>query len=278
MSRLALEALQALQRARLPTPEQEAALEYAIRLFRPAPLVFDREVEALPDESAPTFPAWERFRGGVRPYLPSVGRLEQVVVGDEPVVLGTVFVVAPGVVATNRHVVWQLSSGSDRIRPGAAQVRFRHDWNQVDGDAVEVSRVVAVHPTVDLALLELCDAVNGQEPVRFGKQPFHPGQPVVAVGFPCEDPRDPAFVTLLFRDRYGYKRAAPGEVLGGSGSSFYHDCTTLGGNSGSPLFCMETSDVVGIHVSGQYLYRNEAVPATAGAEFLRQYLPAGLST
>jgi hypothetical protein len=39
---------------------------------------------------------------------------------------------------------------------------------------------------------------------------------------------------------------------------------------------METSDVVGIHVSGEYLYRNEAVLAAAGADFLNEHVTEGL--
>ena len=41
----------------------------------------------------------------------------------------------------------------------------------------------------------------------------------------------------------------------------FHDCSTLGGNSGSPLFSLETGDVVGVHYSGIFMWRNEAVPA-----------------
>jgi len=41
--------------------------------------------------------------------------------------------------------------------------------------------------------------------------------------------------------------------------TLFHDCSTLGGNSGSPVFQLETGRVIGIHRSGFFMYRNEAV-------------------
>ena len=59
------------------------------------------------------------------------------------------------------------------------------------------------------------------------------------------------------------KRAAPGQLTDTDDDYLYHDCSTLGGNSGSPLISMDSGEVVGVHSSGFFMYRNEAVRAGA---------------
>ena len=74
----------------------------------------------------------------------------------------------------------------------------------------------------------------------------------------------------VFGTKFGVKRAALGEVLDGSGTpTLFHDCSTLGGNSGSPVFAVATGRVVGIHRSGFFMYRNEAVDGGSLDAFVR---------
>ena len=40
-----------------------------------------------------------------------------------------------------------------------------------------------------------------------------------------------------------------------------HDCSTLGGNSGSTLIDVEAETVLGLHFEGYYLVANYAVPS-----------------
>jgi len=47
-----------------------------------------------------------------------------------------------------------------------------------------------------------------------------------------------------------------------------HDCTTLGGNSGSVAFDYTGGQAVGLHFGGSYLKANYAVPASVVAERL----------
>ena len=44
-----------------------------------------------------------------------------------------------------------------------------------------------------------------------------------------------------------------------------HDCSTLGGNSGSVLLDLQTGEAVGLHFAGLYLQDNFAVPAVMSA-------------
>jgi hypothetical protein len=81
--------------------------------------------------------------------------------------------------------------------------------------------------------------------------------------------RNPLFVSSIFGNRFGVKRAAPGEVIDPGGQGFHHDCSTLGGNSGSPVVSLKTGQVVGVHRAGEFMYRNESVAGTGLGAFVR---------
>lgn len=88
------------------------------------------------------------------------------------------------------------------------------------------------------------------------------------MGYPFEDSeRNPMFVDALFEGSYGVKRASPGEVTALGRSVVHHDCSTLGGNSGSPLLDMTTARVVGVQARGGFAVRNTAVAGGELAEF-----------
>lgn len=109
--------------------------------------------------------------------------------------------------------------------------------------------------------------------------PFDPAPPreeaeVVAVGYPYEDPANsPPMMEHIYEGRYGVKHASPGEIIEVSGDRLFHDCSTLGGNSGSPLLSLESAQVVGLHRSGFFAWKSEAVVGTAVAGFLAQCRP-----
>jgi endonuclease G len=64
------------------------------------------------------------------------------------------------------------------------------------------------------------------------------------------------------------KRLMPGRLTGMKATDSFgrsvkalaHDCTTLGGNSGSAVIDVEGGRVVGVHFSGEPLVANFAVP------------------
>jgi len=172
-------------------------------------------------------------------------------------------------VATNRHVVDALTMGTGRLASGQAVIRFGLEFNVVpDPKAVAIVEVRALHPDLDLALLRI-------EPVDPAPSPFVPrataadaGTPVATIGYPAEDPRNPYFVGLLFGASLGVKRVAPGEVTEARGSKLFHDCTTLGGNSGSPVLALDDGGLVGVHTDGFFLARNQAVTSSSAFDFL----------
>ena len=264
----ATEALEALRDGERPTPQQLAALEFIVRMMRPVLLSCESSLEGLDGDLAPAFPDWDGFRETARPFLYSVGRID--LAPAEPV--GTGFLVSAGLLVTNRHVLDVLSRGTNLLEKGQAVVRFKYEYGSgEDEKPVDILRVVAVHPQLDLALLEV-GGTAARRPLEVEEEAVEVGHPVVVVGYPLEDTkRNPLFLNVLFKDIYGVKRGAPGEVAGHAPQTLMHDCSTVGGNSGSPVFSMRTGRVVGIHREGFFLYRNGSVDGTSLKDFVNPH-------
>lgn len=275
MSALAQAALAALANGREPTARQLQALETAIRLLRPAPLVQRGTVADLDPEAATAFPGWPAFQAAVTPFLPGIGRVDRTAdAGFDADEVGTGFLVSPTRLVTNRHVVDLLTMGTGKLAPGQAVVRFGQELGVApDPRPVPVLNVAAIHPDLDLAVLEL-EAGPDRRPLVVRSQPADVGTPVAAVGYPAEDGRSPLFVTPLFGGTFGVKRAAPGEVTGVKAATMFHDCSTLGGNSGSPILAMDTAELLAVHSDGLFLARNKAVTGRSALDFLRHHATA----
>jgi endonuclease G len=80
------------------------------------------------------------------------------------------------------------------------------------------------------------------------------------------------FTDAIFGSKLDVKRIAPGEITSLAPRSIFHDCSTLGGNSGSPILSMASCEVLGVHREGHYMYYNEAADAPTLAEFLQPYV------
>jgi endonuclease G len=256
-----------------PTPAELAALELVVRMMRPAPLSRQGALDPLP--SAPgssTYDPklteqWNEFREAVKPYLYSIGRLDLAQGTDGA--QGSGFLVAPDLLITNRHVLGHLSGGTELLEEGQAVVRFNQEYGTPDPNpaAFPIVGVAAVHDTLDMALLRV--RLPDERPAPpLDSGPEAAAGPVAAVGYPWKDPTSPLFADAIFGGRYGVKRAAIGEVMSASPERLFHDCSTLGGNSGSPVFSIESGKVIGLHFSGFFMYRNEAVPAAAVESFV----------
>ena len=273
----AQEALNKLQNGEVPTAEEVTALEIVIRLMRP--VVFSRsgELEDLPELpehelfSEDDKRKWAGFRTKVAPMLRSIGRIERISADGDTEHVGTGFLVSEMLLVTNRHVLGALTFGSEALREGSARVVFKHEAgeNNSPADIVPITAVAGVHPKLDMALF----SVDGGDRSGLDIDPTSPqeGSDVVTIGYPAEDKaNNPLFLSNVFQGTYGVRRAALGEVLDGSdGPAFYHDCSTTQGNSGSPILSLETAKVLGIHRSGFFMYRNEAIDGEALAEFVR---------
>lgn len=264
-------AMEALRQGQEPTPRQLAALELMVRLMRAAVYSREGKLDGLPpfNEYEPgTVERWDRFRELVATRLYSIGRIDRAN-GES---LGTGFVVAPGLLATNRHVVAALSFGADKLEKGQGVVLFGQEKGSVDQeDPVAIVAIVEIHAKLDMALLRIEDS-RDRPPLEIETEETEEGLAVTAVGYPFEDKRSPLFADAIYQGGYGVKRASPGEILERSNETIvYHDCSTLGGNSGSPVLSQDTARVVGLHASGFFMYRNEAVAGAKLGEFVRAH-------
>src|SRR6267142_3227239 len=115
---LAQAAFDKMHRGEEPTPDELSALEGVVRLLRPVVFSHNGLLDDLPTPPAgqgKLYPdelktEWSTFKSSVAPVVPSIGRIELVKRGEH---VGTGFLVAPGIVATNRHVVAVLTGGSE---------------------------------------------------------------------------------------------------------------------------------------------------------------------
>jgi S1-C subfamily serine protease len=271
--RLAVEAFRKLKNGDAPEPRELSALQLLIRLTRPAPLVRNGLPDLLQKQGhVDVFPGWPAFRQAVT-ALRLVGRIDRASASlADAVSIGTGLLVADDLVLTNRHVVDDLSRGVDELQEGQAVVRFAFEFGSNAPDApVPVVGVAGLHPALDLALLRVrFDAAAPAAPgVVFDADPVPPNREVVVIGYPLEDrTRNPLFIRNIFGTDFGVLRAAPGQCTAGYTNGFYHDCSTLGGNSGSPIFSMDGARVVGLHSGGGFLWKNTAVAAPAIQQFI----------
>jgi len=180
------------------------------------------------------------------------------------------------VIATNRHVAKIVAERADDgsgiflrspvsgLRYGA-EIDFKEEVGSNPGDAkpIEVTEVVylADDTSPDVTLLRISgDGLPSALPLADAEA--EEGLRVALIGYPAYDPRnDPGDQARYFKDLFEVKRFAPGFVMQGlrGRKALTHDCTSLGGNSGSPLLSLEDGTVVGLHYSGLYGVANSAV-------------------
>jgi Trypsin-like peptidase domain len=276
MGELARQAVDALVHGEVPTPEQIQALEQAIRLLRPAPYVQHGALKPLTADTAKAFPGWEAFREAVKPFLPSVGRIDRARRpggGYEPV--GTCFVVGQDCVVTNHHVLLALTFSTGALARGQAVVRFGQELgDSPEPPPIHLVATVKQDESLDLAMLStecrLDTNPPGLQPISTVSAEPTRGTSVVAVGYPMDDANLPELVSGLFDEKFQVKRASPGEVLSSRSGRFSHDCTTLSGSSGSPLLTMDGAQLAGVHTDGLYLGRNHAISGEPLRSFLSE--------
>lgn len=231
-------------------------------------------------------PTWTGLSdASVRPKLEecfhSVGRI------NVPNILyaGSGFVVGDGLLMTNRHVASMFAMGvgtrNVRFQPGlSAEVDFYHENGNDQSDSLTVEDVVMIHPYWDMALVKVKGLPEHRKPLQLcAEDPANlVDRSVVVVGYPGYDPNgDDEFRSIqnrIFRSTYYVKRLQPGILRNRERVTSFqnvvdaitHDCSTLGGNSGSAAILVpdspdEPAQVIGLHFAGRYLAANYAVPA-----------------
>lgn len=216
----------------------------------------------------------ERSRQALSQAIPKVGRVEVLNLGDY---LGTGWMIDDGIMITNRHVAevfaaragnnfdFKRDTSNERYR---AQVDFLREHQRAAEWQARISEIVyleergGVRP--DMALIRL-DASGASLPEPIALDDANPefDADIAVIGYPAEDSRNDALaMRRIFGGIYNVKRLSPGKVRGiesDGGRLLQHDCTTLGGNSGSVVLNLNTGKACGLHFSGNYRVNNYAV-------------------
>lgn len=274
---------EALTAGKEPTPVQLAALERAIRLQRPAPTCAADKRTPLGDEDSPFDDVWPAFQAVLQRLQRAVARLDRIDgtsgMNGSRQPLGTGFLVAPNRILTARHVIEDMSYDTMRLEPGQAIADFGKYWQSNAGETCVITGVVAVDHRFDLGLLEIEPLESETDSLVIDGFTVTKGAGVCVVGYPLDDRRSGMVnVDFIFgKKRFGLKRASVGEILRSDAYYHYHDCSTLGGNSGSPVVDLDSGRFCGVHVSGRALARNAMVRAVHVLEFFERHreTPAG---
>lgn len=265
------------------TLEREFQLEsIVLRTGRPVLAIKRDEAQLTFDD--PDSVVWKSRLAAARARLieaaRSVGRIE--VIGHRLQWLGTGWLVAPDTIVTNRHVAAEFGRASGAtfvFRDGLdgtamrASIDLLEEIDREDSLAFELREILHIEDSdgPDLAFLRV-DQIAGDPPpapIRLAET-SQPDELVAVIGYPARDSRVPdvALMDRLFGDVYNKKRLAPGQLLEPLPNSLLHDCTTLGGNSGSVVLSLDTGDAVGLHFAGRFLESNFAVPSGVVAQRL----------
>lgn len=272
------EALERVQRDGDLRPQDIAVLEaIVLPTMRP---VIDIIADSFTAPASGPWAALEKHRARLEAAIRVTGRVELV---NHPFLPygGTAFLIGPDLLLTNRHVAEGFLKGLGtrelRFFPGrSASVDLRQEVVASESITLKIVAGLLIHPYWDAALLKVTGAPAGREPLRLlASEPAKlEGREVAVIGYPALDPTptsNPELQIKIFGGKFEKKRLQPGKAIGTRPVGCYgnlvealaHDCSTLGGNSGSVIVDLQSGHVMGLHFAGQYLVANYAVPAWA---------------
>lgn len=198
--------------------------------------------------------------------------------------VGTGWLVEKDAVVTNRHVALEFGQrgrGRYTFKKGrgsasGVSIDFLEEAGRTERLSFPIVEILHIEEDdgPDFALLRVGES-RGKAlapPIPLSTSSPRAKQQVAVMGYPARDSRAPdaKLVQSIFGDVFDKKRLAPGQLTGAKGEVLLHDCSTLGGNSGSVVLDLETGQAVGLHFAGRFLEANYAVPATVVAECLER--------
>lgn len=255
--------------------EERLGLECVLLLYgRPAILLSQGRLDSVPS----FWNILEDQREDVEMVQRGVGRIELLGHPDFDWA-GSAMLVNENVLLTTRRTAEsfvEYRDGNWQFRPGITSwMNYRAEHQEMSSAGYRIRRVIGVHASYDLAVLEVEPPQSNQSdaptPLVLAAQPpaSLENRPVYMVGYPVRDARrnEPEVISRVFRDVYNVKRVQPGLLRGGFSfrevQLLRHDCGMLGQNSGSAIFDLETHQVLAMQLSGRYLESGTAIPLYA---------------
>ncbi|MGC1857045.1 MAG: DNA/RNA non-specific endonuclease [Pseudolabrys sp.] len=285
-----------------PSPEaveKQIELESIVmRRQRPVLAIRDNVAKLIFIDEADSEIWGERLKKA-RPLLdraiPAVGRID--LTGARLDWVGTGWLVAENIIVTNRHVANEFAARSEgfAFKMGlngqiSADVDFLQEIDNSKRLVVRLLKPLHIEepPGPDVAFFEI-EIVSGNaklaEPIDLATMIVNT-ENVATIGYPAYDSRipEPDLMERIYGKIYNKKRLAPGGVTQIESTRLCHNCTTLGGNSGSVVFDLTNGQAVGLHFSGSFLATNYAVRADVVKKLLddihsgrRRRQPGGVS-
>lgn len=275
----------------LESMTERSALEAIVqRVGRPPLLIQNDKVvlnSGIDDDLHDFPPNMDALIKGTEADIPSVGRIEFVNFrlkwGGTGFVIGTSG--ADRIVVTNRHVASLVAKRTVdgrglflrdpfSLTKFGASVDFNEEAGSLPNQAksFDVAEILYIADTTapDVALMRISGS-KLPAALPLANTAAGEGDIVALIGYPAFDDRNDLIVMAqYFRDLYNVKRYAPGRIIQAQSARtvLQHDCTSLGGNSGSPLIRLTDGHVVGLHYFGEYGVANRAV----GVDTLRALL------
>jgi endonuclease G len=202
--------------------------------------------------------------------------------------VGTGWLVDKNTIVTNRHVAQTFAQRTragftfrqgSRTRPMSADIDFLEETGRLAEREFPIVEILHIEDETgpDFALLRVERRAGLHAlapPIPLAVSSVKPEQQVAVIGYPARDSRvpDAQLMQSIFGDVYDKKRLAPGQIIRAKKDLVFHDCSTLGGNSGSVVLDLATGQAVGLHFAGRFLEANYAVPAAVVAARLEQAL------
>jgi endonuclease G len=264
--------------------EQSVELESIImRRERPVLAIHENETRLVFIDAVDS-QIWRERLERAKPQLDhairAVGRIE--LKGSRLDWVGTGWLVADNILVTNRHVANEFAHrggegftfrmGDDG--PVAASVDFLQEIDNEEALVFKLVRPLHIEesPGPDLAFFEI-EVTAGDarlaKPIKLATR-IAATENVATIGYPAYDSRipEPDLMERIYGKIYNKKRLAPGGVTRVEAARILHNCTTLGGNSGSVVLDLESGEAFGLHFSGSFLTTNYAVRADVVAALL----------
>ena len=269
-----LDALRKIERQQPLTADEQIRIEAVVVPdgLRPSFDVRNDSFARLPDAWADV----EASRAVLESMIKAIGRLNLAGHPSRPFG-GTAFVVAQDLLLTNRHVAEFFVDGPPgttlQFKPGmTSNVDLKQEVASADSITVRVTAPAVILDNWDAALLRIEPLPAGVQPLSLAgaPPPSIESRLVVVVGYPALDPFADIFQQIhIFRGVFDKKRLTPGRLMGfrstpsfgRSVTALAHDCTTVGGNSGSAVIDVGLGRVVGLHFAGDQFVANYSVPS-----------------